>query len=643
MAPRFNYQEPGIPSHHGSAPHISVTESTPERNRRLLSAPANHLQVPTQQQHSSPIEEDSLEQQEKFMNLINHGQRGRMDDQCCSLDPSRSAPCTPKNNRKIDVNNADSDKFFNLLANTQSRRLDDQRVSLPSLPGLQKEQETSTSGSDSSYLCYMVSKVQGSRMEDQRCSLPQIVGKQSAPKEDSLCPTRSASFNTSSDIERPRIKEKPSEKQVFTESDQDTFLNIMSKSQRGRMDEQRCTLNISPKSTPTHRPTQDVLRKDADPEKFFSLLANSQGRRLDDQRLSMPALPGIQNGNTKSNSASEADAGNLCNVIGKAQGSRMDDQRCSAPQILQNLSSPSPRHKSPSVPDTSEKHQQEPSAADQQQFLKIISHAQRGRMDEQRCSLQPSSAPASPVRNGSAINNTCQGADSEALFNIISSSQGRRMDDQRVTLPSLPGISGNTERKGKASPPHVVVAESTPTVSRRGDSRPPTQPLGPCGECGSPRPIPKSASFTLETEHQRMQNSQAQMTVKVSMSFTPQMGHKNMEHLGSFPEVFLTVGAPGDNLVIPLSPVAGRPLSLNLNLVPKEGAMCSSNRASPRRAHSRPSTPNKRASPIGPDEDCLSVIEKVHTAQLQKKATPGQKQKKGKGGAKKDKKDSSNK
>lgn len=200
------------------------------------------------------------------------------------------------------------------------------------------------------------------------------------------------------------------------------------------MDEQRCTLNISPKSTPTHRPTQDVLRKglnlvslllylyfqvfmvrygrfkwfhytsvtvftfpDADPEKFFSLLANSQGRRLDDQRLSLPALPGIQNGNAKSNSASEADAGNLCNVIAKAQvghltdwrykrcfqdafqvfwsvitelevnsgsyfflsqGSRMDDQRCSAPQILQNLSSPSPRHKSPSVPDTSEKHQQ---------------------------------------------------------------------------------------------------------------------------------------------------------------------------------------------------------------------------------------------------------------------------------------------
>lgn len=48
---------------------------------------------------------------------------------------------------------------------------------------------------------------------------------------------------------------------VFTESDQETFLTIMSKTQRGRMDEQRCTLNISPKSTPAHSPTKDVSHK----------------------------------------------------------------------------------------------------------------------------------------------------------------------------------------------------------------------------------------------------------------------------------------------------------------------------------------------------------------------------------------------
>lgn len=49
---------------------------------------------------------ESVDQQEHFMNLISNGQRGRMDDQRCSLDPSRSAPCTPNNSRKVDVSSA---------------------------------------------------------------------------------------------------------------------------------------------------------------------------------------------------------------------------------------------------------------------------------------------------------------------------------------------------------------------------------------------------------------------------------------------------------------------------------------------------------------------------------------------------------
>uniref|UniRef100_A0A3B4X2D3 Purkinje cell protein 2 n=1 Tax=Seriola lalandi dorsalis TaxID=1841481 RepID=A0A3B4X2D3_SERLL len=91
--------------------------------------------------------EESPDEQQKFMKMISHGQRGRMDDQRCSLNPSKSAPYT--------------EMLFNLLTNTQSQRLDDQRVSLPSLPGLQKDRnDTSTAGGDSNYLCYMVSKVQ---------------------------------------------------------------------------------------------------------------------------------------------------------------------------------------------------------------------------------------------------------------------------------------------------------------------------------------------------------------------------------------------------------------------------------------------------------------------------------------------------
>ncbi|AWP19087.1 putative G-protein-signaling modulator 2-like [Scophthalmus maximus] len=608
--PGLNYQKPISDNHHGSAPHISVTESTPDLNRKLVS-PANQLQS------------ESPDDQLNFMNMISNGQRGRMDDQSCSLDPSKSAPCTPKpTDRKLA---ADPEMFFKLLSNTQSKRLDDQRATLPSLPGPQKENATSTAGGDSSYLCYMVSKVQ-----------------------------------------------------VLSAAEQEDFFSLMSNSRRGRMDEQRCVLGVSPQSTPKHKPSQSTLPKDPDSEKFFTLLSNTQDRRLDDQRASLLPLPGIQNGGgTSASGAAGMDTNHLCYMVSKVQGSRMDEQRCSAPQILQNLGSPSAQHKEHPNSDNrakTDQHQQEASPAEQDKFLKMMSHAQRGRMDEQRCSLQPSrSTPATPTHNGSALKNVPTGADADAFFKIISSSQGRRLDNQRVSLPTLPGISGKSERKENtkarppACPPLIIVAESTPTTPRKDHSRRTSQPQMANAAYGSPRAFPKSASFTPETEYLKNLNSPGQVTVRVSMNFTPQQGQENAEPL-TFPEVFLTLGAPGDNFVIPLSPGPGRPLSLNLNLVPKDYVKSghrSPSRASPRKARSRPSSPNPGATskahpvwqcergelvtfPISPDEDCFSLIEKIHTAHLQKgMAQGGQKCKgdpgKGQGVGKRDRKDGGNK
>lgn len=145
-------------------------------------------------------------------------------------------------------------------------------------------------------------------------------------------------------------------------------------------------------------------------------------------------------------------------------------------------------------------------------------------------------------------------------------------------------------------------------------------------------------------------------------------GRENDDQPCTFPEVFLTLGAPGDKFVIPLSPVPGRSLFLNLNLVPKEDVTsctspknvyseASSNPAVNNITHPVSSYPHEQekqlTSPISPDEDYFSLIEKVHTAQLQKVMAKGRQkwkrdcgkgrekgnQGKGKGDGQKDKKD----
>lgn len=68
----------------------------------------------------------------------------------------------------------------------------------------------------------------------------------------------------------------------------------------------------------------------------------------------------------------------------------------------------------------------------------------------------------------------------------------------------------------KAPPPLITVAESTPTSLRKDCSRPASQPQRAYGERGSPRTIPKSASFTPETEYQKNLNSPAQVNPVLS-------------------------------------------------------------------------------------------------------------------------------
>ncbi|XP_055008387.1 uncharacterized protein DDB_G0290587 [Boleophthalmus pectinirostris] len=230
-------------------------------------------------------------------------------------------------------------------------------------------------------------------------------------------------------------------------------------------------------------------------------------------------------------------------------------------------------------------------------------------MEEQRCSL-PSSTPVTPTHNGSALNNMGRGAETD----VFSRSPERQLNNQRADPPVLPRTSGTSTEKRKAvytedalpkKAPQITVTQSTPTTSKKEFSR----PLSMQQEYVEPtslRSLPKSASYSQET-------SPVQLTVRVSMSFSSLQGLMNPDQPRSFPELFLTLGAPGDNLVIPLSPVPGRRLSLSLNLIPKEEAdmkQTPPNHPSPWKSHSGPPSPTVRMpthSPSSPQGKSMLV------------------------------------
>uniref|UniRef100_A0A452IPH7 Uncharacterized protein n=1 Tax=Gopherus agassizii TaxID=38772 RepID=A0A452IPH7_9SAUR len=69
---------------------------------------------------------------------------------------------------------------------------------------------------------------------------------------------------------------------------QEGFFNLLTHVQGGRMDKQRCNIQIvhGKKDSPSPPPEMDS---------FLDMLAHTQSRRMDDQRVSFNYLPGFQN------------------------------------------------------------------------------------------------------------------------------------------------------------------------------------------------------------------------------------------------------------------------------------------------------------------------------------------------------------
>uniref|UniRef100_A0A8C7XML7 G protein signaling modulator 1b n=1 Tax=Oryzias sinensis TaxID=183150 RepID=A0A8C7XML7_9TELE len=158
--------------------------------------------------------------------------------------------------------------------------------------------------------------------------------------------------------------------------DEDCFIELLSKFQSSRMDDQRCQLEepqsngeAGANAASLNNAKDAALTTSPQTEELFDLIESSQGRRLDDQRVNVGNLPGLRiTQNNLGHLVGEGDrqepGDDFFNMLVKCQSSRIDDQRCTPPE-------PGPH--APTVPD--------------EDFFSLIQRVQAKRMDEQRVQL----------------------------------------------------------------------------------------------------------------------------------------------------------------------------------------------------------------------------------------------------------------
>ncbi|CAM4691207.1 unnamed protein product [Caretta caretta] len=77
--------------------------------------------------------------------------------------------------------------------------------------------------------------------------------------------------------------------------EQEGFFNLLTHVQGGRMDKQRCTIQIVHGKSGADPEKQDSPSPPPEMDSFLDMLAHTQSRRMDDQRVSFNYLPGFQN------------------------------------------------------------------------------------------------------------------------------------------------------------------------------------------------------------------------------------------------------------------------------------------------------------------------------------------------------------
>ncbi|XP_048846579.1 uncharacterized protein LOC125717553 isoform X1 [Brienomyrus brachyistius] len=408
-----------------------------------------------------------LKEQEEFFSLLSHVQRKNMDDQRCPLGPKSNirSVCKGKNAGDSD---SDMDQLFNLVTNAQRSRLDDQRVSIAMLPGLrvgagsdQNGQVKMATGQTANQLNSMraisdsmeqdqffslLSHVQRGNMDDQRCVLN--------PNKKTL--STSKDKNTGE-----------------TDSDLEQLLNLVSATQKYRLDDQRVSIKKLPdlhvaagsdqdgqmKTAAGQKPNQPVstraISDSMEQDQFFSLLSHVQRGHMDDQRCVLdPNKKILSTSKDKDPSHTDSDIEQLLNLVATTQRCRLDDQRVSIkklPDLHVTLSIAQDGHVKTATDQQSDQHGNLQGAVsdlmDQEEFFSLLSHVQRGHLDDQRCVLNPKK---STDTNKDKITSHTD-SDMDQLINLVATTQRSRLDDQRVSIGIVPGLylTSGSEQNGQ--------------------------------------------------------------------------------------------------------------------------------------------------------------------------------------------------
>ncbi|KAF7249111.1 Purkinje cell protein 2 [Varanus komodoensis] len=99
--------------------------------------------------------------------------------------------------------------------------------------------------------------------------------------------------------------------------EQEGFFNLLSHVQGGRIDEQRCNIQIVHSKSGSDSEKKDSPSPPPEMDNFMEMLAHTQSRRMDDQRVSFNYLPGFQNTdrNASNKPASGASKNNLKQIL----------------------------------------------------------------------------------------------------------------------------------------------------------------------------------------------------------------------------------------------------------------------------------------------------------------------------------------